>query len=405
MNTGGMIDDPGTVKGEDMNRLRRVTQFAVVILIVACAQQPSNAQTVALSQIASGLNNPVALTNARDGSNRLFITEQRGRILILEDGAVRETPFLDIQSLVSCCGERGLLSVAFHPDYVANGFFFVNYTDLAGHTVVARFTRSSIDPNLAEAGSRKQIIRIEQPFGNHNGGQLQFGPDGFLYIGMGDGGSGGDPGNRAQNLTTLLGKILRIDIDGGDPYAVPADNPFVGNPQALPEIWSYGLRNPWRFSFDRATGDMFIGDVGQNTLEEVSFEPAGEGGRNYGWRIMEASRCFNPPTNCNDGTLVLPILEYGRSDGCSVSGGYRYRGSRFPSINGRYFYGDFCSGKIWMATLGVNGQWTSSVVLESNAQITSFGEDEKGEIHVVDHGGRIFRITSERTLRARPVRR
>lgn len=385
--------------------MKRLVRVAAVVFFSGWLCGVSAAQDVALEEVVRGLASPVALTHASDGSGRLFVTEQRGRILIIDDGELAATPFLDIQSIVGCCGERGLLSVAFHPRYVSNGFLFVNYTDLAGHTVVARYSRSSSDPNRADAGSAKLIIRIEQPFGNHNGGQLQFGPDGFLYIGMGDGGAAGDPGNRAQDLTNLLGKILRIDVDGGDPYAVPPDNPFLGTPAARPEIWSYGLRNPWRFTFDRGTGAMFIGDVGQNALEEINFEPAGEGGRNYGWRRMEASRCFDPANNCNDGTLILPILEYGRSDGCSVTGGYRYRGSGFPSINGRYFYGDFCSGKIWMATLGGNGQWSSSVVLQPNAQITSFGEDERGELYVVSHGGTIFRITAERLNRTRPVRR
>ncbi len=363
-----------------------------------------HAQNVVLVQVAGGIPNPVAITNAADGSERLFITEQRGRVLILSGGSTLPTPFLDIRSLVRCCGEQGLLSVAFHPQYVSNGFFFVNYTDLGGDTVVARYTRSATDPNLADATSAVVILRVEQPFGNHNGGQIQFGPDGYLYIGMGDGGSAGDPGNRSQNLSTLLGKILRIDVDGGSPYSVPPDNPFSGTAGALPEIWSYGLRNPWRFSFDRSTGDMFIGDVGQNALEEINFEPAGQGGANYGWRRMEATQCFNPATNCNDGTLILPILQYGRADGCSITGGYRYRGSGYPSISGRYFYGDYCTGRLWMATLGGDGVWTS-VAMQANGQISSFGEDEKGELYIVDYGGRIFRITAELLTRTRPARR
>ncbi|HUF18545.1 MAG TPA: PQQ-dependent sugar dehydrogenase, partial [Thermoanaerobaculia bacterium] len=309
---------------------RSIFRILFTAALVVCFQGAGKAQTIDVVQVAAGLANPVGITNAADGSGRLFINEQRGRILIFSGNEILATPFLDIRSIVGCCGERGLLSVAFHPQYVSTGFFFVNYTDLSGNTVVARYTRSSSDPNQADPASAMLIIRIEQPFGNHNGGQIQFGPDGYLYVGMGDGGAAGDPGNRSQNLSTLLGKILRIDVDSESPYAIPSDNPFRETASARPEIWSYGLRNPWRFSFDRATGDMFIGDVGQNALEEINFEPAGQGGANYGWRRMEGTRCFDPANNCNDGTLVLPILEYGRSDGCSVTGGYRYRGSAFP---------------------------------------------------------------------------
>lgn len=385
--------------------IRWVVRIIAIALFLTGSAGSIGAQSVELLRVPGNVTNPVAITNAGDGSERLFVTEQRGRIVIISNNMAVPTPFLDIQSLVGCCGERGLLSVAFHPQFVSNGFFFVYYTDLSGGTVVARYTRSSSDPNRADPGSAVVILRVEQPFSNHNGGPLKFGPDGYLYIGLGDGGSGGDPGNRAQNLTTLLGKILRIDIDNGSPYAIPSDNPFLANTSARPEIWSYGLRNPWRFTFDRSTGDMFIGDVGQNVLEEINFEPAGQGGANYGWRRMEASRCFDPATNCNDGTLVLPILEYSHADGCSVTGGYRYRGSRYPSISGRYFYADYCSGKIWMATQGGDGVWTSRVVVESGMQVTSFGEDEKGELYLVEVGGRIFRITSNLVSRSRPARR
>ena len=244
----------------------------------------------------------------------------------------------------------------------------------------------SADPNVADTTSAQIVLSVAQPFANHNGGQLAFGPDGFLYIGLGDGGDAGDPGNRAQNLGTLLGKILRIDVDGAATYTIPTTNPFRATPNALPEIWAYGLRNPWRFSFDRLTGDLFIADVGQGAREEVNFQPAASaGGQNYGWRRMEGTACFNPSTACNDGTLTLPILEYDHSLGCSITGGYRYRGARFPQFVGRYFYGDFCSGRIWTG-IQSGAAWTGPQLLDTTMQITSFGEDEDGELYVVHYG-------------------
>ena len=250
-------------------------------------------------------------------------------------------PFLYIESIVSSIGERGLLSVAFHPNYKNNGNFYVNYTNTIGDTVVARYSVSA-DPNVADRDSSIILLTIPQPFSNHNGGGLQFGPDDYLYIGMGDGGSAGDPQNNAQNKGSLLGKILRIDVDSSFPYAIPSGNPFVGNPLARDEIWALGLRNPWRFSFDRLTGDLFIADVGQGSWEELNFQLVkSSGGENYGWRMMEGSQCFNPPANCNDGTLTLPILEYDHTLGCSITGGFRYRGNSNPQLYGIYIYGDF----------------------------------------------------------------
>jgi glucose/arabinose dehydrogenase len=389
----------------------------LLVLVTACGvddgRSAAAAQTLAgddahpritLVQLASGLDLPVGLAHAGDGSSRLFVLLQRGRIVILQGTSILPEPFLDIRPLVSCCGERGLLGLAFHPQYATNGFFFINYTDVNGDTVVARYSRSAADPARAESGSAQVVLRIPQPFSNHNGGQLAFGPDGYLHIGTGDGGSGGDPGNRAQDLSTLLGKILRIDVDRGEPYTLPQDNPFRAAVGARGEIWSYGLRNPWRFSFDRQTGDLFIADVGQNRLEEVNFTPASSGGgENYGWRIMEGSQCFNPATGCSMQGLVLPVLEYGRSQGCSVTGGYRYRGARFPSLRGLYFYGDYCSGRIWGASQNAGGQWNSTELLDTTYSITSFGEDQAGEIYVVDHGGRILLISGD-PVRSRPAR-
>lgn len=346
-----------------------------------------------LDPIATGINQPVGIVHANDGSGRLFIVSQTGVIHIFDGVQMRPRPFLDIRTLVSCCGERGLLGLAFHPNYATNGFFYVNYTNLAGNTVIARFTVSR-RPDAANPRSRKFILGIPQPFANHNGGQLQFGPDGLLYIASGDGGSAGDPGNRAQNLRSLLGKILRIDVDRGNPYAIPADNPFVGIPGARGEIWTLGLRNPWRFSFDRRTGQMFIGDVGQNSWEEVNLQAASSpGGENYGWRIMEGRHCFNPATGCVGTGLRMPILEYSHAEGCSVTGGYRYRGSRIPQLLGTYIYGDFCSGVIHGARFVAGTGWTSAILHSSGMRITTFGEDEDGEIYVADQRtGSVHRI-------------
>jgi len=350
---------------------------------------------IRLEPIISSLTNPVAITHAGDGSGRLFITEQGGRILIYDGSELLPAPFLDISALLSTGGERGLLSVAFHPDYASNGHFYVNYTNTDGHTVIARYTVSN-DPNLANPASAITVLTIVQPYSNHNGGQLQFGPDGYLYIGMGDGGDAGDPNNYAQNPDSLLGKMLRIDVDSDVPYGVPPDNPFISNEQARDEIWALGLRNPWRFSFDRSTGDLFIGDVGQGSWEEIDYQPAGStGGENYGWRLMEGNNCFNPSTNCNDGSLTLPVIEYGHDFGCSVTGGYRYRGKGNPLLSELYIYGDFCSGRIWGAKPGGDGNWSAEELLDTNLKISAFGEDEVGELYVVYRaapGGSVYRI-------------
>ncbi len=353
------------------------------------------AVTIKAEPVVTGLSSPVDITHAGDGSGRLFITLQGGRVVIFDGVQILSPPFLDINSLVSSGGERGLLGAAFHPNYVGNGFFYVSYTDTAGDSVIARYS-VSLDPNRADPTSGVILLTIPQPFSNHNGGQLHFGPDGYLYIGIGDGGSGGDPQNNGQDLGTLLGKILRIDVDSGFPFTVPPDNPFVGVVGAREEIWSFGLRNPWRFSFDRLTGDMFIGDVGQNSWEEVDFQPANStGGENYGWRLMEGNSCFNPAINCNNGTLTLPILAYDHSVGCSVTGGYLYRGSKNPNLNGLYLYGDFCSGLIWGAQEDGLGGWNTTVLLDTNFSISTFGEDESGEIyfaHLSATDGTIYQV-------------
>lgn len=357
---------------------------------------------VVLSPFAGGFSRPVEITHAGDG--RLFVVEQAGRIRIFQRGAIFAQPFLDITSRVSCCGERGLLGLAFPPDFAVSGFFFVNYTNLNGNTVIARYRLSASSPDRADPGSETIVLTIPQPFSNHNGGQLRFGPDGMLWIGMGDGGSGGDPMQNGQSLDTLLGKLLRIDVSQL-PYGIPSDNPFVGQPGTRPEIWSYGWRNPWRFSFDSVTEDLFVGDVGQNQWEEIDHEPASaEGGRNYGWRLMEGAHCFNPPSGCNDGTLVLPIAEYDHSQGCSITAGFRYRGRSISALEGVYIYGDFCSGRIWGARETAEG-WTSTLLMNTPLMISAFGQDPAGELYVADYSDGViyrFRATSERK---RAVRR
>ncbi|MBA3531356.1 MAG: PQQ-dependent sugar dehydrogenase [Ardenticatenales bacterium] len=346
---------------------------------------PSLAPVLSLIPFAEGFANPVDIASA--GDDRLFVVEQAGRIRVVEsDGRVRPTPFLDIVGRVNSDGnEQGLLGLAFHPGYASNGYFYVNYTNSAGDTVIARFQVSS-DPNVANGQSEHLILGIDQPYANHNGGDLAFGPDGYFYIATGDGGGGGDPQNRAQNGGTLLGKVLRIDVDGGDPYAIPPTNPFVDNPAVLDEIWALGLRNPWRYSFDRETGDLYIGDVGQGAREEIDFQPASSnGGENYGWRLMEGTLCYNPTTNCNPGTLTLPITEYDHDLGYSVTGGYVYRGSRFPAMVGYYLFADYGTGRFWSLRRDGAGRWQRTEVGNFSGTYSSFGEDAQGELYVAGH--------------------
>ena len=344
---------------------------------------------------ASGFDRPVHLTHAGDGSGRVFVVEQRGRLRIVKNGEILPTPFLDIRDRVDCCSERGLLSLVFPDNYTKKRYFYVYYIDLNKDTVVARFHTSSQNPDVADPDSEEIILTVEQPFINHNGGQLAFGPDGYLYVGLGDGGSGGDPFNNGQKTNTLLGKILRIDVESGEtPYAIPDDNPYVNNPDYRPEIWALGLRNPWRFSFDRGTGDLYIADVGQDLYEEVNYQPAkSSGGENYGWRIMEGFHCFESP-NCDTTGLTLPVWEYDHSVGCSITGGFVYRGSAFPDMAGIYFYGDYCSGRIWGLRKTAGG-WENEQLLDTSFFITSFGQDEAGEIYALDlKNGGVHRLVS-----------
>jgi glucose/arabinose dehydrogenase len=334
--------------------------------------------------LVNNLQRPVDLQP--DGSGRLFVIEKVGRIRMIENDQLLEAPFLDISDRVGSQGnEQGLLGLAFHPQSQENGRFFVNYTDINGDTVIARF-QVSTDPNVADPNSEVQLLGIDQPFPNHNGGVLAFGPDGFLYAGMGDGGSQGDPNGNAQNTDALLGKILRIDVDSADPYTVPADNPF-GN-----EVWTYGLRNPWRFSFDKATGDLYIGDVGQNQWEEIDFLPAGSpGGANFGWDHREGAHDFE---GGGPEGMIDPVAEYSHPEGgCSVTGGYVYRGS-MPEWNGIYLYGDYCTGMIW-GLINTEGGWQNQLLFDVDVTITSFGQDGAGELYLISDNGGIFRLAPQ----------
>jgi glucose/arabinose dehydrogenase len=352
---------------------------------------------ISVNLYASGLGRPVQITHAGDGSGRLFVVSQSGRIEVLQNGVMSSAPFLDITDRVLFGGEQGLLSMAFPPNF-SNSHFYVYYTDLKGDNVVAR-CQVSDDPNSAFCDPEKIVLTISHPeFENHNGGQLVFGPDGYLYIGTGDGGGAGDPGNNAQDPRSFLGKILRLDVEAGDiPYAIPPTNPFTGpnDPSNiyLDEIWALGLRNPWRFSFDRQTGDLYIGDVGQNTYEEIDFQPASSmGGENYGWNIMEGFHCFNAES-CDQTGLILPVVEYDHTEGNSVTGGFVYRGSDYPRMQGIYFYGDFTSGAIW-GLRNDGTTWQNALLLESGLSISAFGEDEKGNLYVTNYfSGDIYLIT------------
>ena len=330
----------------------------------------------------SGLEQPIDIQHAGDGSGRLFIIERAGKIRVVENNLLLSEPFLDVGGKVRTNGsEQGLLGLAFHPNYAKNGLFFVNYTDVNGNTVIARYEVSR-NANQADTRSETVLLHIKQPYGNHNGGGLAFGPDGFLYIGLGDGGSSGDPEENGQSLITLLAKILRIDVDGGETYVVPADNPFVDG--AFPEIWAYGLRNPWRFSFDALTGDLYIADVGQNEWEEINFLAAGTaGGANFGWDFLEGTHVYDgtPPADFDP---VPPVAEYNHDEGCSVTGGYVYRGAEFPEWQGVYLYGDFCSGAVW-GLLQVDGAWQSQPLFFTGALLSSFGEGEDGTLYYTDY--------------------
>jgi len=358
-------------------------------------------QVIDIETFATGFNNPIGIKHA--GDTRLFVVEQAGIIQIVNpDGSKNATPFLDINSIViNGGGERGLLGLAFHPNYASNGYFYVNYIDNSGSTVVSRFSRNAVDPNLADAGSELQLLTFSQPFTNHNGGDMAFGADGYLYIASGDGGSGGDPGDKAQSLTTLLGKLLRIDVDNtsdGNNYAIPADNPFFGSITNRQEIWAYGLRNPWRFSFDRTTNDLWIADVGQGSIEEINMVANTASGVNYGWRCYEGNAVYNLSGNCPAmGTMTFPLAQYlHNGDGlfkCSITGGYRYRGTAQPSLAGLYFFADYCSDEIGYLEYS-GSSWTKTFTgpFTGNGW-TTFGEDVNGELYIAgNESDTVYRI-------------
>ena len=362
----------------------RLISVALLLMGAVAGGEAASVVRIALQPVvAEGVSNPVFVTHAGDGSGRLFVVEQPGRIRVVAGGALAPAPFLDIAARVVSGGERGLLGLAFHPDYPRTRRYFVNYTRRPdGATVIAEYQVSAADSNVS-ARTERVLLVIEQPYPNHNGGMIAFGADGFLYIGMGDGGAGGDPQNRAQNRQDLLGKMLRIDVNGAQPYAIPPDNPFVGG-GARPEIWALGLRNPWRFSFDRQTHELWAGDVGQGSWEEIDIVRRGG---NYGWRLMEGAHCYNP-ARCDRQGLELPIAEYANSGNrCSITGGYVYRGTAIPRLAGMYVYGDYCSGEIFGLRAG-----TRRVLLDTRLSISSFGEDEAGEMYVVDLRGGVYRL-------------
>jgi len=375
---------------------RRTTAFPV--------DPPTPPLTVALRKVLSGLDSPTSIANAGDG--RLFVTEQPGRIVVVDHGALQPAPFLDLSSLVTAGGERGLLGLAFHPRYAQNGLFFVYYNDLSGADTIARYQVSREDPGRADPGSGRILLRVPKPFDNHDGGQLQLGPDGYLYAGTGDGGAGGDPNCFAQQWNTLLGKLLRLDVDShaatAPYYDIPADNPFRSGGFMPPEVWAYGLRNPWRFSFDRQTGDLYIADVGQSRREEIDFQPAGTpGGRNYGWKVMEGSSCFatdacpasTPP--CHSPRLTLPVLDYGHGEECAVTGGYVSRSRSLPQAWGAYFFGDFCSGRLWTAER-IAGAWQVRKLPVRAPSVSTFGQGSDGELYLATLDGSLYQLVPQR---------
>jgi glucose/arabinose dehydrogenase len=394
--------------------IRRVAPLGlVVVLLLALGPLPARGLTfdpnqidVALRPVASGFNHPVLLTNAGDGSGRRFVVEQVGYVRTIQNGAPSGTSFLNVSGRVVCCGERGLLGLAFHPSFKTNGKLYVNYTRSGdGATVIDEYRVTSNPNNVDEAATRRQLLVIAQPYVNHNGGGMAFGRDGYLYIGMGDGGSGGDPQDRAESLSSLLGKMLRIDVNGtssGKAYRIPSTNPFAGATAGLDEIWARGLRNPWRWSFDRITGDLWIGDVGQGRYEEIDRSTASSGGgrgANYGWDVMEGRHCFEPMSGCSTSGKTLPIVEYphdvGGNNNCSVTGGYVYRGERYPLLRGGYVFADYCSSRMWVVSATAASPATPTLLPITMSHVSSFGQDEGGELYVVSLDGGISRIIEQ----------
>jgi glucose/arabinose dehydrogenase len=371
--------------------------FLSLAVLTANCQSKVSPASLTLTPFASGFDNPVDISNA--GDNRLFIVEQQGYIKIVDTGGnIYPIPFLNIDDRVKSEGEQGLLGLAFHPDFSENGFFYVNYTGAADSTHISRFSVDPLTPNQADPESEMKLMTIYQPYQNHNGGELVFGPDGYLYIGLGDGGAGGDPGNRAQNPMEFLGKMLRIDVNGGLPYSIPESNPYYGRQDTLGEIWAMGLRNPWRFSFDRVTGDLWIADVGQNEIEEINFQPASSsGGENYGWRCYEGNNAYNTEDCLSPGNYTFPIHQYDHSStgSCSVTGGFVYHGTQYPTYYGMYFFADYCSDKIWTLS-NESGFWSPELMGQFQGNnFSTFGEDVNGRLYIAGHSSGIIYYLSQ----------
>lgn len=349
-------------------------------------------------KVADNFDNPLFVTSASDGSGRLFVVEQTGFILILQDSYLLPNPFLNISTLVpdevysGGYSEQGLLGLAFHPDFATNGFVFTSSINREGDSVITRYQVSNDNPNQLDPTSAEIVLTVDQPYPDHNGGNMAFGPDGYLYIGFGDGGKPAEPNYFSQEPNLFLGKLIRLDVDSL-PYQIPPNNPFIDQPEFLPEIWALGLRNPWRFSFDRQTGDLYLGDVGQWLWEEINFQPAdGTGGQNYGWSAYEADQIYLEDETLSGGELTLPVLTYSHDEGCSITGGYVYRGEALPALQGQYFYGDYCNGTIWTASQDEDGTWQGTLFMDTDLVISSFGQDEAGELYLVNYKGAIYRL-------------
>ncbi len=355
---------------------------------------PFKTPAITLIPAGSGFAAPTVIASTKQANDsRLFIAEQSGIVRILDqNGKTESKPFLDISSKVLHSGEMGLLGLVFHPKYATNGYVYVDYISKDQQTIVARYTAKN---GVVDPMSEKVLLKVAQPYGNHKAGDIQFGPDGYLYIPLGDGGSGGDPENRAQDKTTYLGKILRIDVNHGDPYSVPGNNPFVHEAEAKPEIWAYGVRNPWRISFDKLTGDLYIADVGQSTTEEVNFQKANNpGGQNYGWRCYEGTGAYNKTGNCENAIQTPPILEYAHTDNrCAITGGYVYRGTAEAALRGAYFYADYCGGQLYYALRQQDGSWQTTEALQDVKAVTTFGENSAGELFLANSAGDILRVS------------
>ena len=364
---------------------------AMVVFLALALQSAAAAPVIALQPFVSGLTSPVDLQPSRDGTGRLFVVEQGGIIRVIKAGKLLATPFLNLTNIVHSGGEEGLLGLAFHPAYKTNGRFFVNYTRVVSgqhQTIIAEYHVSSTNKDVADP-TGAILLKVNQPFDNHKGGQLVFGPDGYLYIGLGDGGDQGDPLKNGQKLSTLLGKMLRIDVDSGAPYKIPPTNPFIGRNGVKPEIWAYGFRNPWRFSFDLQSKKLYIGDVGQDAYEEIDI---GTIGGNFGWNVMEGAHCYPIGSTCNQSGKILPIAEVPHPEAEAIIGGFVYRSTVIPALSGYYVFGDFITGTIW-GLKQVSGTWQRTTLLSTGRAISAFGRDASGTLYVIDYlNGAILKI-------------